>query len=254
MDGKDVIMTESICLKDSYAKECESTVLTVKDGKYVVLDKTVFYARGGGQPTDTGKIIVLSSEVSGLAGKEFRVLNVTKSEGQIIHEMDQDAQNAGLKTGDRVKCIIDWDRRYRLMRIHTATHVLAAIMNKEEGVLISGNELGEQQSRIDFNLENPTREKIESYIAKTNEALKRNMEVKTYFLPREEALKLEGAVKLMGALPPEIKELRIVEIGDVDRQADGGTHVHNTSEVGEIELIKIDNKGKSNRRIYFRLK
>lgn len=237
-------MQESICLRDSYAKECEATVQSVKDGKYIVLDKTVFYARGGGQPHDTGKVIRLSDN------SEFNVIFVGKFDGQISHEINKE----GLQVGDRVKCFIDWNRRYRLMRIHTATHILAAIMNREEGVLITGNELAEDKSRIDFNLENPTREKIEAYITKTNEALMRNMEVKTYFLPREEALKLPGAVKLMTAIPPDVKELRIVEIGDVDLQADGGTHVNNTSEVGEIELIKIDNKGKSNRRIYFKLK
>jgi len=138
--------------------------------------------------------------------------------------------------------------------MHTAAHALVGIMNKEAGVLITGNQIEEQQSRIDFNLENPTRELIEEYIKKTNEALKTNVDIKIYFLPREQALSMPGMVKLAGALPPDIKELRILEIPGIDIQADGGPHVKNTSEVGEIELIKIENKGKSNRRIYFKLK
>ena len=124
------------------------------------------------------------------------------------------------------------------MRIHTATHILAAIMHKEEGVLISGNELGEDKARVDFNLQDANSEKIQNYINKTNEAIKRNLEVTMTFMPREDALKLPGAVKLMGALPPDIQTLRIVQIGDVDLQADGGTHVKNTSEI-EIELIRL---------------
>lgn len=236
-------MNEQLYLHDSYVKECESTVEKI-DGKFVILDQTVFYARGGGQPGDAGKIVQEGNN------SEFTVLSVGKKDGRIAHEVDRE----GLQPGDKVKCTINWERRYRLMRIHTATHVLAAIMNKEEGVLISGNELGEDKARVDFNLENATREKIENYVTKTNESLKRNLEVKTYFLPREEAMALPGAVKLMVVLPPDIKELRIVEIGDVDRQIDGGTHVRNTSEVGEIELIKVDNKGVNNRRVYFKLK
>ena len=140
------------------------------------------------------------------------------------------------------------------MRMHTAAHALVGIMNKEASVLITGNQIDTDQSRIDFNLENPTRELIEEYVRKTNEALKTNVEIKIYFLPREEALKIPGVVKLAGALPPEIKELRILEIPGIDIQADGGPHVKNTNEVGKIELIKLENKGKNNRRIYFKLK
>lgn len=246
---------QPLYLKDSYVKELETTVKEIieKDGKkYIVLDDTVFYARGGGQPADTGKLTVLKSSVEGLDGTEFNIISVTKSEGKILHEID--LQDAKLKTKDHVKCAIDWARRYRLMRIHTATHILAAIMNKEEGVLISGNELGEDKARVDFNLQDVNSEKIQLYINKTNETIKRNLDVTMSFMPREEALKLPGAVKLMVALPPDIQTLRIVQIGDVDLQADGGTHVKNTSEIGEIELIRIDNKGKDNRRVYFRLK
>ena len=224
-------MKESaLYLEDSYIKECDAQVVSVNDGK-VVLDKTCFYPRGGGLPSDTGKIIV--------TGSEFGVVGVVKSEGQIVHELNQKgvalgAEPLALKTGDHVKCIIDWERRYKLMRMHTAAHALVGIMNKEASVLITGNQIDTDQSRIDFNLENPTRELIEEYVRKTNEALKTNVEIKIYFLPREEALKIPGVVKLAGALPPEIKELRILEIPGIDIQADGGPHVKNTNEVGKI--------------------
>ena len=237
-------MEGALYLTDSYIRECDSQVVNVKDGKYIILDKTCFYPRGGGLPSDIGKIINNS-------GSEFKVVGVTKAEGLILHELE--TQDSGLKIDDKVKCIIDWERRYKLMRMHTAAHALVGIMNKEAGVLITGNQIEENQSRIDFNLENPTRELIEEYIKKTNQALKTNVEIKIYFMPRDEALKREGMVKLAGALPPDIKELRILEIPGIDIQADGGPHVKNTSEVGELELIKLENKGKNNRRIYFKL-
>jgi len=237
-------MTKTLYIEDSYLKECDAVVLEVSDGKSVVLDQTVFYPRGGGQPGDTGKLVVAGSNA------EFRVLNVSKRDGKIIHEL---GQGAGLKVGDSVRCVLDWERRYRLMRMHTAAHVLAATMNKELGVLITGNELGEEKTRFDFNMEEFDRAKFDDIVKKANESLARDVELKIYTLPREEAMKIPGVVKLANALPPAITELRIVEIPDVDIQADGGTHVRNLKEVGRIELLKLENKGKTNRRIYFKL-
>ena len=231
-----------LCLDDSYCKECEAIVTGVKDGKFIALDKNLFYPRGGGQPTDTGKII--------RGNNEFKVVFVGKFDGKVSHEVDKE----GLKEGDKVKCIIDWERRYKLMRTHTAAHVLASTMHKELGALITGNELGEDKTRFDFNLENFDREKFDQVVDKVNELLKQDVDLKVYSLPRDEAMKIEGVVKLANALPPSIQILRIVEIPGIDLQADGGTHVKNLKEVGQIELIKLDNKGKSNRRIYFKLK
>ena len=230
-----------LCLDDSYCKECEAIVTGVKDGKFIALDKNLFYPRGGGQPTDTGKII--------RGNNEFKVVFVGKFDGKVSHEVDKE----GLKEGDKVKCIIDWERRYKLMRTHTAAHVLASTMHKELGALITGNELGEDKTRFDFNLENFDREKFDQVVDKVNELLKQDVDLKVYSLPRDEAMKIEGVVKLANALPPSIQILRIVEIPGIDLQADGGTHVKNLKEVGQIELIKLDNKGKSNRRIYFKL-
>ncbi|MHA2334924.1 MAG: alanine--tRNA ligase-related protein [Candidatus Hodarchaeales archaeon] len=288
-------MSEALYLEDSYLKECDAVVQSVKDEKFVVLDQTIFYPRGGGQPSDTGKIVLPDGPESSVPVAEFPVVFVGKFEGKISHEIDTSGQETGpierrivqwsieakasignrkLAPGDSVRCVLDWDRRYKLMRMHTAAHVLAATMNKELGVLITGNQLGEEKTRFDFNMsrsekndrehardrnvgrgmEEFDREKFNEIVKKANELLKQDLELKIYNLPREEAFKIPGIVKLAGALPPSIKELRIVEIPGIDLQADAGTHVKNLNEVGQIELLKCDNKGKNNRRIYFTLK
>ncbi|HID72665.1 TPA: alanyl-tRNA editing protein, partial [Candidatus Micrarchaeota archaeon] len=197
--------------------------------------------RGGGQPHDTGKMV--------RGGDEFRVVFAGKFNGQLSHEVDRE----GLNEGDKVRCVLDWDRRYTLMRMHTAAHVLAATMNKELGALITGNQLEAEKTRFDFNIEGFDREKFGEVVEKANESMDLDLPLKIYTLPREEAMKIPGVVKLANALPPSISELRIVEIPDVDVQADGGTHVRNLNEVGKIEILKLENKGKDNRRVYFTL-
>lgn len=233
-------MTQTIFLEDCYAKEADAMV-TAAEGNKAELDKSIFCYQGGGQPSDQGKITSGSSE--------FAVVDVKKENGKILHYVDK----PGLKAGDAVHCVLDWERRHKLMRYHTAAHILSAIVNKRTGALITGNQIETEQARFDFNLENFDREKMQEYAKEANEAIKRNMVVKMYFLPREEAMKIPGVVKLANALPPHVDRLRIVKIGDVDTQADGGTHVGNTSEIGQIEIIRMDNKGKSNRRVYFKL-
>jgi misacylated tRNA(Ala) deacylase len=232
-------MAKALYLEDSYLKECDATVVSVQDGKYVVLDQTVFYPKGGGQPWDTGKIM-----------KENRIYNVVyvgKSSGEISHEVDRE----GLKEGDRVHCILNWERRYRLMRSHPAAHVFGSLLCTSTGALVTGNQIEEDKIRFDFNLEKFDREILKEYIDKANELLRRGIPVKWYELPREEALKIPGIIKMAEALPPDVPHLRIVEIVGVDKQADGGTHVRNLREVGQIELLKAENKGKYNRRVYF---
>jgi Ser-tRNA(Ala) deacylase AlaX len=236
-------MTQLLCLADSYMKECESAVVSCQ-GKELELDRTVFYPRGGGQPSDTGAL-------TAPGGEEFRVGQVFKRDGRVIHELDREAP--GLKCGDRVKCAIDWGRRYRLMRMHTAAHVLGAVMHRDLGVLISGNQLEEDKSRFDFTLPLFDRAMFEKVVESANASLRSGAVLKVYSLPREEAMRIPGVVKLAGALPPAISELRIVEIPGIDIQADGGTHVRSLGEVGKIEIARLDNKGKDNRRIYFTL-
>lgn len=234
-------MTIPLYLQDSYLRECEATVQSVS-GKEVVLDQTIFYPRGGGQPTDTGKMISGSDE--------FRVVNVMKKEGRIVHELDRDA---AFVAGGKVRCVLDWERRYKLMRMHTAAHVLSAIMHRELSILITGNQLEVDKTRFDFPMENFDRPMFDAMVSKANEALATGVELKIFDLPREEAMKIPGVVKLAGALPPSITILRIVEIPGIDLQADGGTHVKSLKEVGKIEIMKLENKGKENRRIYFTL-
>ena len=214
---------------------------------------------GGGQPCDTGKIIC--------SRREFPVISVAKQEGKIAHEISGECTlapgplfvegkkgplRAELEVGDEVECQIDWQRRHKLMRMHTAGHILSAIMYKS-GILITGNQIDVDKTRFDFSMENFDKEAFFSLVEEANRQIARNLPVEVSSLSREEALKVPGAVKLANALPPDIKELRMVKIGDVDYQADGGTHVKNTSEIGKIVFLSADNKGKNNRRIYYGL-
>ncbi len=228
-------------LEDSYIKECDAVVVLVNEGKYVVLDQTIFYPKGGGQPCDTGRII---------SGNEvYNVVYVGKFSGEISHEVDR----LGLKAGDKVHCVLDWDRRYKLMRSHTAAHLFASLLCNGTGALVTGNQLETDKIRFDFSLEQFNPEILEKYVTQTNELLKKDTPVRSFELPKEEALKIPGVVKMAEAFPPDIPRLRIVELVDLDKQADGGTHVKNLKEVGQIKLLKTENKGKNNRRIYFTL-
>jgi misacylated tRNA(Ala) deacylase len=234
-------MTRTLFLEDSYLRECDATVVSVKDGKFVVLDQTIFYPKGGGQPCDAGKI---------LKGDEaFAVVYVGKFSGEISHEVD----HQGLREGDKVHCVLDWERRYRLMRSHTAAHLFASLLCTGTGALVTGNQLEQDKIRFDFSLEKFDPETLKRYVDRANELLKEDVPVKSYELPKEEALKIPGVVKMAEAFPPDIPRLRIVEIVGLDRQADGGTHVKNLKEVGQIKVLKTENKGKQNRRVYFTL-
>jgi len=229
-------MNKAIYMDDAYLKEFESTIKKV-EGNKIILNETAFYPTSGGQPHDTG--IILKGD------EEFKVINVLKDKGEIIHEVDKE----GLSEGDKIKGKINWTRRYNHMKAHTASHILSTIIHNETGGLITGNQLYEDKIRIDFNLEKYDRELLENIVDKANNAIKQNKDTKSYYLPRDEALNLPGASKLANVLPPNIKELRIVEIDGIDVQIDGGTHVKNTKEIGTLKMIKTKNKGKNNRRL-----
>ncbi|MEM2963040.1 MAG: alanyl-tRNA editing protein [Candidatus Anstonellales archaeon] len=235
-------MEEQLYLKDSYASTCDSKIVRVIDGRFIELSENLFYPGGGGQPADGGKII--------RGDEEFQLISAKKEGGWISYEVEKE----GLREGDTVKCILDWKRRYKLMRLHSAAHTLAALLHKESGALITGNQIDEEKARFDFSLESFERTMFENCIKKANELFLKNIPVKTYYLPREVAMNMPGIVKLARALPPSVEQLRIVEIEGIDVQADGGTHVRNLLEVGQIEFLKAENKGKSNRRVYFKLK
>ncbi len=237
-------MTTLLYLTDSYLKEFDAVVTGVKEGKYITLDKTAFYPFSGGQANDTGTITTTD-------GRTAKITNVRKADGDIIHEIEP---TNTVKEGDNLHCIINWQRRSRLMRMHTAAHLISAMMYNEAKIMITGNELQPEQSRIDFSFDQMDQEVMRSYIQKANDAIKKSIPVKTYFLPREEAMKIPGIIKLANALPPTIKEFRIVEIEGIDIEADGGTHVNNLSEIGEIVFLKTENKGKGRKRMYYTLK
>jgi misacylated tRNA(Ala) deacylase len=209
------------------------------EGQAVVLDQTLFYPRGGGVACDTGKL------------DKSRVQETTKSEDKILHMIDSPGS---LKPGDKVVGEIDWQRRHQLMKMHTAGHLLSSLFYSRANCRITGNQIDVDRSRMDFDLESFDRTKIEGYVAEANELIKKDAPVKTYFLKREEALKLPDMVKLAEAAPPADAQLRIVEIERVDRQADGGLHVSHLNEIGQIQLLKLENKGKTNRRLYYDLK
>ncbi len=231
-------MTELLYLDDSYMKLFTAKVIDVKDLK-VYLDKTCFYPQGGGQPTDIG---VLKKN-----GDLYQVSKVKKDENGIAHYVDKE----GLKKGDEITGEIDWEHRYKIMRMHTAAHALSAKFHKKFGAKITGNNLDVEKSRIDFDLENFDRELIKTSVEELNKQIAQGGEVKISSMKREEALKDPDICKLANILPPKIAELRIVEITGIDKQADGGTHVKDAKEIGKIEILSLENKGKNNRRLYF---
>jgi Ser-tRNA(Ala) deacylase AlaX len=231
-------------MDDSYLKEAEATIIDIDESGSLILDQTLFYPRGGGQPSDTGTMIDTGTNTA------YKVLEVTKREGRILHKVE----GQGLTVGNRVRCVLDWDRRYALMKMHTAAHLIDAILYADGGILATGNELNVDKSRIDFNMPEFTKEKVQEYIDKCNKLINDDAEIKNYYLTREEAFKIPGIVKLAAAFPPDIPVLRITEIVGIDIQADGGTHVKSLSEIGKITLLSIENKGKDRKRIYFELR
>jgi misacylated tRNA(Ala) deacylase len=236
--------TKQLYLYDSYQKEFEAKIQNV-NGNQVIIDQTAFHPLTGGVANDTGYITK--------GNVKHRVLRVeiNRETKEITHVLD-DA--SGLSLGDTVKGVLDWERRYRLMRLHTAAHLIAAIMYRDYNALITGGQVDCEQAKLDFNLPRTDREIFEDAVAKANNEVGKGTALKIYFLERTEALKVPGIVKLAERMPPQVKELRIVEIPGIDTQADGGPHVNNTHEIGEISLVKIENKGKTQRRVYFTVK
>jgi misacylated tRNA(Ala) deacylase len=234
-------MEDPLYLRDCYLKEFDAEVVKA-DGKYIVLDNTAFYPQSGGQPWDEG--VMVRDD-----GKEFRVVFVGKFSGSISHEVDQE----GLRAGDKVRCSIDWDRRYKLMKSHTAAHIISEVIHKETGAMITGNQLGVDKNRIDFSVQDFDGDKLQSYEDKANEVVRQGIELSYEYKSREEVLKDPEMTKLAKGIEalPDVKNFRIVRIGDFDYQADGGTHVKNTSEIGGIRFVDFVNKGSKNRRVYF---
>ncbi len=231
--------TELLYQKDSYLREFEAVVVEVADN-YVVLDRTAFHPTSGGVDKDLG-VLVRGDAV-------HEVVDVV-IEGDVVKHVV--SSTAGLAPGIAVRGVIDWERRYRLMRLHTTAHILSAIMYRDYGALITGGHVYPDYARDDFDLEAFERELFERAIEKVNEVVRQGLEVKIYWLPEEEALRIPGITKLALKSLPQAPYLRIVEIPGVDLQADGGPHVRNTSEIGTVRLLKVENRGKKKRRVYY---
>lgn len=226
-------------LEDSYLWAFDATVVEAIDDR-VILDKTAFYPQSGGQPADTG-IFMRENE-------SFQVLGAETVESGIAHIVDR----SGLEPGDHVSGRIDQERRYRFMKSHTACHILSAVIFQQTGARITGNQIEQSRSRVDFSLESFDKAMMSEYVDKANLIVSERHPVTTKIIPRAEALAIPDLVKLAMNVPDR-EMIRVVEIEGVDRQACGGTHVRNTGEVGRIKMIKAENKGKANRRVYFAL-
>jgi misacylated tRNA(Ala) deacylase len=236
-------MTKLLYQLDSYLKEFEATVVKV-EGNKVYLDATAFHpGPSGGLDTDKGWLILPS-------GERVEVVQAVEESGDVAHVV---ADASPFAPGLRVRGVIDWERRYRMMRLHTASHVLAAVLYRRYGALVTGGHIQPDSARDDFDLSGVEDWKtaLMEAVSESNEILKRCLEVKVYWLSREEAMKIPGIVKLAGRLPPEVSQIRVVEIPGVDIQADGGPHVRNTCEVGEIAVERLESKGAKRKRIVY---
>ena len=235
-------MTDFLYMNDSYLKEWNAKILKISDGKFIVLDKTAFYPKSGGQPWDEGTIT--------RNGDIFKVVYVGKFSGEISHEVDK----PGLNKGDIVSCKIDWERRYKFMRSHTACHLISSILYRKANAKITGNQIEIDKSRMDFSMENYSPEKLQAFVNEANEVIHQDLPVAISYMSREEVMKKPELARLAVGLPKDLQEFRIVRIGDIDEQVDGGTHINHLKEIGRIELTKTVNKGAKNRRLYFVVK
>jgi misacylated tRNA(Ala) deacylase len=234
-------VTEELFSVEAYARTCEATVTAVTDDG-VVLDRTVFYARGGGQPGDTGTLR--------WEGGEGRVADTLKRDGMLLHVVDDNAPAAGTA----VVADIDWDRRHTLMRTHTALHALSAIVFRDYGAKVTGGNMEPATARMDFELESITPEFGREVEEKLNAELSADRPVKVTFLAREVALADPDLIRTKVNLIPEaVDPIRVIEIEGLDKQADGGTHVRSTGEVGAVRVAKTENKGKAFKRMRIEL-
>ncbi|MDX1687473.1 MAG: alanyl-tRNA editing protein AlaXM [Candidatus Promineifilaceae bacterium] len=235
-------MTELLYLTDSYLKSFEATVTDHVDGG-VVLDRTAFYPGGGGQPHDTGRLTT--------GDQSWDVVKVKRVKGRPVHFLDGEELPA---VGADVHGRLDWDRRYQLMRTHTAMHVLCGVIWRDYGASVTGGNMEPLRGRMDFEFETMRAELVEEIEQAVNEEVEAARPVKVDILPREEAFQIPDLIRTkINLLPDHIKEVRTIELEGLDLQADGGTHVANTREVGPMYIVDYKSKGKINKRIYVEL-
>lgn len=238
-------MTELLYQTDSYLREFSAQITAVDlDNHAVILDRTAFYPGGGGQPYDLGKLIINGSAVS--------VIRVKKTPEGIFHFLENEAQIP--EVGMVVEGKIDWERRYKLMRTHTAMHILCGVVFRDYGAQVTGGDMDPLQGRMDFEFESLTKELVQVIEESVNQEVANAHEVRVSILPREEAFQIPDLIRTkINLLPPGIPEVRTIELVGLDLQADGGTHVHNTREVGTIHIVDYKSKGKINKRLYVQL-
>ena len=238
-------MTELLYQTDSYLQKFDAQVIEqATDAHAVILDKTAFYPGGGGQPNDTGLLI--------LDGVEIPILKVKRVGGKILHFLNQETPLP--KIGTSITGQLDWTRRYQLMRTHTAMHILCGVVFRDYGAQVTGGNMEPLQGRMDFEFETMQQELVSEIEAAINTEAKKGLPLSVRILPRAEAFQIPDLIRTkINLLPEGIQEVRVVEIEGLDLQADGGTHVVNTSEVGQLKITDYKSKGKINKRIYVKL-
>lgn len=230
-------MTEKAFYQDSYQKTHASTVVDVNDNG-VVLESTIFYPLGGGQPGDTGKLVV--------SGKEYRISDTRFGEDRvsIVHYLDSD-DFSSIKTGDEARLELDWQRRHRHMRMHTSMHLMCHLIPAQA----TGGSIGETESRIDFDLQGIQVDK-EDLTRRINALIQQDIPLTIGSITEAELDKNPGLVRTMSVQPPRGQgTVRTISIENIDFQPCGGTHVKSTGEIGEVVITKLKNKGKQNKRI-----
>jgi misacylated tRNA(Ala) deacylase len=240
---------EQICYVDAYARTVDARVATVDigDATLLVLDRTVFYPGGGGQPSDRG-LVIRSGD-----GRSWTVRGARKAGGEIVHELEPDGGDPPAP-GDRVQVDLDWARRLALMRTHTALHALCGVVWRDYGALVTGGNMEPGSGRMDFEFERMSGDLVDAIEASVNAELAVGRDVRVAVLPRDEAFAIPDLIRTkINLLPEGIAEIRTIEIVGLDLQADGGTHVANTLEVGGIRVTGYESKGRINKRIRIEL-
>lgn len=235
-------MTDLIYFDDAYQRTFEASVLEAGE-KGVVLDRTAFYPGGGGQPADHGWLRA--------GDQEWRVTRAKKEHGQIWHRLEGEVRP---EAGTKVTGELDWDHRYRLMRTHTAMHILCGVIWRDYEVSVTGGNMEPLRGRMDFEFSSMSKELAAEIEEKINREVEAARPVTTDILPREEAFQIPDLIRTkINLLPEGIEEVRVVELEDLDLQADGGTHVANTEEVGRIRVVDYKSKGAENKRLVVEL-
>src|SRR5689334_125865 len=236
---------EQLAYIDAYARSVEARVATVESGEttLLVLDRTVFYPGGGGQPSDRGLILRTAD------GRSWTVRAARKLEGEIVHELEPDGEDPPA-IGDVVRVDLDWARRLALMRTHTALHALCGVVWRDYGAQVTGGNMEPGSGRMDFEFERMSGDLVDAIEASVNAELTAARDVRVAVLARDEAFAIPDLIRTkVNLLPEGIEEIRTIEIVGLDLQADGGTHVANTREVGSIRVTGYESKGRINKRI-----